>query len=333
MPDSVPPTEAQKELTDMRQLCAKITQAYRIRMQCLKRRHQLLASISNDFNKVSRSPEFFRSLAFLLNRENKLLAVLGGDFGSIATRIGRTKSMLAKNKRYFDKIGTDMRLGSYEKLYLDKMREMGVTWGDLDRFLESMINFLNSINQTLPQIKDRMRVEENFLKSMTTKSSEQLNKTLPVWDKEKHEFRQGEQLALSADKTSEQFDAFLQEWENEMKDNEKVLNALKKVISGNKKMIRTGTEDMSGFEALIPAGIMAGLTGSPFIIAGNLTNTPALTAVGAGISGIWLTLGLVIGLAIELSSIHNESLIDTSRDKKLVRELRRLTRKKRFGLF
>jgi|TARA_B100001971_G_C18126042_1_gene502106 hypothetical protein len=186
-----------RRLASMRVSCKKILLVYKIRLQCLHRRHELLSQIGHDFNNITKS-SFYQNLKANLERERKLLHFLRREDLYVEGSFLHTLKVLKKYKEYYNPSNMESRYkGMYASYpYLRELEHMN--WGRIQSTLVDMVKFTNLMQADLSKIERRMEKEELFLKA------ENRN---PAYFKE-----------------------FILEWDDEVKGNRNLIKHFKQVL-------------------------------------------------------------------------------------------------------
>ena len=195
-----------QDIENLRYICKKIIQAYRIRLMCFGRRHKLLVSIEHNFDNISKNPNFYSILDTNLKRERKVLEIARRGSEEAESNILYAIKQLEEYKKKYGVYAQETHL----------KRGHGpsgprISGGDILKFLIDMIEFLNLMQNDLLKIEKRILVEENFLKKRN--------------------------------RNSENFDKFILAWEDEMKANEKLVKHFRRILRSNKKFIRYGERE------------------------------------------------------------------------------------------
>jgi len=300
----------QAELEQLRFFCKKIIQAYRIRLQCLRKRHEVLTELERDsrnkpdfrdiqnfkrvvkhgwnkdkheFKKVLRNGDAFYSvLDTNLKRERKVLEIARREDVEAESNIVDVVKQL---KRYKTKFGESMNT-IVKDIDLETGRRLSLS--DIITFLTHMIRFLNLMNQDLAKIEVRIEVEEKFLRK----------------------------------KDSKHFDDFILAWEDEMKANVRLVKHFKKVLNSNKKVIKTGTREG---ETMLFGGGFGGIVAIIGSLAIGGPGGPAGAIIGGGVGAVFV----LIGFINYIGSIFNEELTSVYKDERLLEHLEEINAIKR----
>jgi len=285
--------EADQQVEDLRVLCVKILQAYRIRLKCVNKREELLASLGNnfdtsigyDFDKISKNPTFYTSLKNILAYEKMMLKAIKQNQSGVAQKIGIVMARLKQYKQFFES-------KAVQKSELATYHYKKVPVGDIDKFLNEMINFVNSMQGDLLDIEKRIEMEENFLR-------------------------------IQGGRTEESFKQFLQAWENEVNANEKSIALVEKVISRNFKLLHWWETQGFGGVPMFFGGMQTMAMSTSYVA--KLINPDVPVPNPIELAGISAVAGALIltGFLMNLRDANKTQFVDFSRDKQLIRELKK----------
>jgi hypothetical protein len=245
------PFDITEEVNDLRFISKKIIQAYRIRLMCLKRRHEVLSKIGHDFDNISsfkrtintgwdkenggfrevlkNEDAFYSILDTNLKREIKLIEIIRR-----ADKEGESNIIYALNqlKKYERMFGGPMHHW-YEDKYEDKSNIVRPTmsssfrdWiedystrklhtGNVYGFLKQMIEFLDMMQEDLLRVENRMVYEDLFLEKR--------------------------------DKAN--FDEFFFAWSDELNSNEELIIHFRKILKKYKKLIKLTEGQYNRFDS------------------------------------------------------------------------------------
>ncbi|KYK27286.1 hypothetical protein AYK26_04075 [Euryarchaeota archaeon SM23-78] len=155
-------TERQRaiqEIENLKTICKEINQAYRIRSQCIARRHELLQDIKE--KNIKDVPETW--YAFMHNtllKEEKLLALIRSKEKGTKAPIAFAISILEAQKSRYK--GDTKR---YKRKYLPEQ----VSGKHLERFFADTIKILKITENDVRYLLTRMIAEDSFLENRDPK--------------------------------------------------------------------------------------------------------------------------------------------------------------------
>jgi hypothetical protein len=240
-------------VNEVRAYCEKTLQAYRIRLECLKRRHDLLQKAGGNFD-LANNADFYNSLRNIISKEKQVLKIMES-----AQKDGfRSVDLVMSELRAVERELNDPQ--NKEALWL-AMRSVSKKSGisELDspqaitEFLNDMYYFVHEIKHHLHKINSRIE-EESRLLSMKIKSKDQ-------------------------------FDRFIMTWDAEMKENDKLLTTMKGIISKHSRLFY-GAKNVDVSRAVNYAGAgatIAGLGGG-FVGLGVLSQALGPRSVGEAVT-------------------------------------------------
>ena len=290
--------ELEKEKERLKRLgyiCSKILQAYRIRLACLGKRHEVLKEIEHKFENIElfkrtvtsgRNPNqitlkkgeaFYSVLDTNLKRERKILDIVRRSDAEgeeiIAQAIRELRQYLNRYNANIDDPKQEIALGGSRKLSL---------WS-IKIFLEHMIQFLELMRKDVEKIEGRMAKEELFL--------------------------------IRENRNPEYFDDFILAWYEEMKANEKLIEHYETVLRLNRGIIYEG--ELRGGSRILVAGSVGSLTYALLsALERDISDTFIFGAVGATL--------LLINLIWSMGGIKDKELIDVQKDKNLIKRLKKI---------
>lgn len=214
-----------EEYAALQLLAKRITQAYRIKLQCMLNRHELLKAISNRFadigsfegtSKKSRKKggkwtvtetlrgeeAFYAKLKNNLDRERRILGIIQREDTEAGSNIAYA---IEKMEEYHK------QAGKYDQIEAGFMK-YGLSRKDLERFLLNMVTFLRNVNDDLSDVEKRIEVEEKFLK----------------------------------ERDAEHFRAFIKSWRDEIRANRRLLRDFERTMRRNRRMYERLRSELSG---------------------------------------------------------------------------------------
>jgi hypothetical protein len=242
----------EKEVASLRFICKKTLQAYRIRLMCLKRRHNILESIEHNFSNISSKQKFYSQLETNLRREEKLLKIIKSDETGLESNLAYGISEIQRHTKRLN-MKDSAKISSFLKD--SPFKDIELTVGELKSFLINMVAFLKLTQKDLSKVESRMKLELEFLEN----------------------------------KNSNNFKNFIGAWKSEVKANGKLLAHIKEVLRSNRKAIRVmdpmassfsiGTGFGMGAGGVIAAGMGAPGTATSFACAFAIALLPLIVSL------------------------------------------------------
>ena len=148
--------DAKSQVEAFERVIEKIFQAYRIKLNLMARRNQILSSIVQ--NKGVISEEFKSSLLNVLEKEKKVISIILNE-----DEAGRNNM--------------DIALYTLKKVRVEssisvELRKRGIGYSDLEKATEVGLDILNKMSKRLRQVEERIVVEEKLIANPTPKRLE-----------------------------------------------------------------------------------------------------------------------------------------------------------------
>ena len=281
--------DAQSLVGQVKNLCQNIGQVFRIRLMCLKKRHELLQGIASNFDNIPKRINFYKELETNLRREQKVIAALAPNAQTL-------NGLLKKTIDFTDYVQNFYKVGPV------KYNDSRIKLDDLEKLLTSINKFLAQAEQDIKLIQQRMQLEENLLREAENSDPQGTNQS----------------------KARRAFNEFLKTWEAELQENERLVSKFITLTKSNLRIINQANQKsfLSEGERLT-VSIGTGTAGYA-AFAAILLNNPTRDQVELALAALVVPIAIATTILLyRTGDSLGQSVIYFNQDKKLIRMLKR----------